>query len=109
MTEQISMFDAPDPLAYAIVLIVEMRNAHEKERAQHNRDSTPFDKWLLDEFSSYCGGNCYSGYYEWVDFSPKGIRLRTKNWTEDVFVPKKKILKAFGIKDDHKDILKDCE
>lgn len=69
-----------------------------------------FNDWLLYMFSHYNGGTVNddemerSGYV-FFDCSPKGIKLDTRGRNFG-FLPKAKVLKAFGIKDDKEDVIR---
>ena len=94
------MFGEHDPLAVAVNGI----RAHYEAYGWGS-----LEKWLLHQFSHYCGGNTGGDFYgyEWFDYSPRGLKLTKLRTGETVEIPKKKILKALGIKDDHRDVLRD--
>jgi hypothetical protein len=118
VVEQFNLFGERDPFAELTENIVRWYEAAKADSEKYGGYMPNFDDWLRDNFSSYCGGNCTTFLYDkWTfyDFSPSGLRLtnmnklvKVKNGTEweSIFFPKKKILKAFGIKDDNKDILR---
>ena len=115
MIEQLSLFGETDPFHLATQWIVRQ---YEREKAFSLRcDESYFKKhgfgeWLLDKFSSYSGGTTHDtileeyGYW-FYNYSPKGLELDAREFEERVKFQKAKILKAFGIKDDGKDVLKD--
>lgn len=116
MIEQMNLFGERDEFAVLIDHIVKW---YEDKKAFCARYGYPmprnFGEWLLDLFSTYTGGNGSEmlwGKWEWYAFSPSGLKLEgeiddeTEKW-DSIFFPKKKILDAFGIKDDRKDALKE--
>lgn len=119
MIEQLTLFGERDPFDELIEHLVKWYEANKAFNDRHGGYTRNFDEWLLDCFSSYCGGNGESmlfGQWTFYDFSPRGLKLTNMNkliktesgteW-ESIFFPKQKILKAFGIKDDKKDALKE--
>lgn len=118
MIEQMNLFGERDPFDELIEHIVKWYEDSNVWKQKHGYRITNFDTWLLDNFSSYRGGNGDSllfGQWTFYDFTPRGLRLtnmkkliKTEDGTEweSIFFPKKKILKAFGIKDDNKDALR---
>ena len=121
MIEQMNLFGKRDPFDEMIEHIVKWYEAEKAFESRHGHHMQNFDQWLLDNFSSYRGGNGESllfGQWTFYDFTPRGLRLtnmrkliKTDDGTEweSIFFPKHKILKAFGIKDDRKDALLDEE
>lgn len=111
MIEQLNLFGEKDPFAELCDNIVKAYESNKKDE-EHTEN---FDVWLRHCFSSYSGGNSfmYVTGYNFFDFSPKGLKLTDSHtlikyddhteW-KSLFFPKQKILKAFGIKDDKKDM-----
>lgn len=88
----------------------------EKIECPHWHETHTFSDWLLYQFSHYCGGSICDSKLEkkgvrFYAFGGSYLRVEYKRFDSyfNLNIPKAKILKTFGIKDDHKDILKDCE
>lgn len=88
----------------------------EKQECPKWHKTHNFDDWLLYQFSHYCGGSVCDKAIEakgvqFCDFMGSHLRAQGMRAGEhfEIRIPKAKVLKAFGIRDDHKDILKDCE
>lgn len=121
MIEQMNLFGERDPFDELIEHIVKWYEAVKAFESRHGHNMQNFDQWLRDNFSSYRGGNGESllfGQWTFYDFTPRGLRLtnmkkliKTEDGTEweSIFFPKEKILKAFGIQDDGKDAMKECD
>lgn len=117
MTEQLTFFT--DGVTETDVLNWLVRR-YEQLKALGDEDwykNHNFDDWVLYEFSHYSGGSICDEQLEakgirWFDFSStRGLRIQGYFEGEAVciIIPKAKVLKAFGIRDDHKDVLEDCE
>ena len=111
MIEQLNLFGERDELT----MVCEMfRHRFEwwRKRWSENEWNPTFEKWVLDYFSSYAGGTAPAELepYESYCCSPKGIELVIYRGadTKRVQVPKVKILRALGIRDDKKDALKEA-
>lgn len=121
MIEQLNLFGERDQFAELIDRIVDWYEGDKAFCEDHGcYFPERFDTWLLDLFSCHCGGNSSTmlwGDWGWYQFSPSGLKLENSSklvprkdgqgteW-ESIFFPKKKILEAFGVKDDGKDLLK---
>ena len=123
MIEQMNLFGERDPFDELCDHIVKWYVDNKVWNQKHGYRLTNFDTWLLDNFSSYRGGNGDSllfGQWTFYDFSPKGLRLTNMKklipradgqgteW-ESIFFPKQKILRRFGIKDNGKEALKEVD
>lgn len=121
MIEQMNLFGEREPFDELVERIVQWYESAKAFNTRHGCYMPNFDQWLRDNFSSYRGGNGESllfGRWTFYDFTPRGLRLtnmkkliKTETGTEweSIFFPKQKILKAFGIRDDGKDALKECD
>lgn len=112
MIEQLSLFGERDTLSIVLEWLTDMYE-YRKSQLEHWEGHPNFDKWLLDCFASHQGGTTFGivGSYGWTlyNMSPKGIELvdtDSKDWRREL-IPKAKILRAFGIKDDKRDLLKE--
>lgn len=110
MVEQLTLFEDHLDLLTIVTRYFVRRYERCKSRWSDWEGHPNYNDWLLHEFSSYSGGSADEelercGYW-FYNCSPKGIRLETRGRNFG-FVPKDKILKTFGIKDDRKDVLKD--
>lgn len=122
MIEQMNLFGEREPFDELIERIVQW---YEQEKEFYEKYGWEFkknfDTWLLDHFSTWMGGNADGilwGEWNFYQWSPSGLRLENSNkliprndgkgteWYY-IFFPKKKILNAFGIKDDRNDALKE--
>jgi len=116
MTEQLTFLTdgvtETDVLNWLVRRYERLRSCGEDWYRSHN-----FGDWVLYEFSHYAGGSICDEQLEakgirWFEFSStRGLKIQGYFEGEDVYliIPKAKVLKAFGIKDNHKDVLKDGE
>jgi len=119
LIEQLDLFGARDPFCELIDRIVDWYEDEKRFEEETDGYMPNFDDWLRRLFASYCGGNGASilwGCWTFYNFSPKGLRLsNTRKLVqrsdgkgteyESIFFPKQKILKAFSVKDDGRDMM----